>query len=138
MATYLPESIRRQVAQRANNRCEYCLMPEAFLATFFHVDHIRSLKHGGSSVIDNLAYSCAHCNQHKGSDIGTFSDETDESFVRFFNPRKDAWTDHFELMGGEIVATTAIGLATVAVFNFNQPERVILRNELSELGQYPT
>lgn len=35
MAIYLPEALRNQVAERANHCCEYWLIPETFLATFF-------------------------------------------------------------------------------------------------------
>ncbi len=74
MATYISEKLRQQISSRAGYRCEYCLIPERFLATFFHIDHIRSLKHGGQSTFNNMAYACPHCNQHKGSDVGTFVD----------------------------------------------------------------
>lgn len=137
MAIYLPEALRNQVSERANHCCEYCLIPEMFLATSFHIDHVRSLKHKGNSHIDNLAYACPHYNQHKGSDVGTFAEEDGETLVRFFNPRKDDWHDHFELDSGEIIPKSTIGKATVSILNINQPERVILRNELSRIGQYP-
>ncbi len=137
MTVYIPEKIRQQVIDRARNRCEYCLMPEQFSATFFHIDHVRSLKHSGNSSPDNLAYTCPHCNQHKGSDVGTFIDDTGETLIRFFNPRRDNWTDHFQIIAGEIMARTAIGNATVTILNMNQPERLILRRELMQIGQYP-
>ena len=137
MTAYIPEKVRKQVAERANYRCEYCLMPERFLATFFHVDHIRSVKHGGNADMTNLAYACPHCNQYKGSDIGTFADEENEMIVRFYNPRRDRWMEHFEVVLGEIIPRTAIGRATITILNINQPERLLLRRELLLIGQYP-
>lgn len=137
MTPYIPKKVRQQVIERAKYRCEYCLIPEQFLATYFHVDHVRSLKHGGNSDFDNLVYACPHCNQHKGSDVGTFADDDGEILIRFFNPRRDTWINHFEAVEGEIVAISAIGQATVTILNFNQPERLILRRELALLGLYP-
>ncbi len=53
--TKISSQIREKIAKDANYRCEYCLIPEKFLATTFHVDHIISLKHGGLTIIENLA-----------------------------------------------------------------------------------
>jgi HNH endonuclease len=130
----ISESLRQQVAIRANFVCEYCLIPEQFLATVFHIDHIRSQKHGGKTEAENLAYSCPHCNQHKGSDIATFINDEDEQTIRFFNPRKDQWYHHFEISYGKINPISSIGIATESILNFNQIERVILRKALIEIG----
>jgi HNH endonuclease len=129
--------IRRQVAERAKCRCECCLMPEQFLASVFHIDHIRSRKHGGKTVLINLAYACPHCNQNKGSDIAAFIDNQNELTIRFFNPRKDLWDDHFEINYGEILPKTLIGKATITILDFNQPERIMLRQALIGIGKYP-
>ena len=137
MKQRISDTLWLQVSQRSQFRCEYCLMPEAFLASIFHVDHIRSRKHGGKTILSNLAYACPHCNQNKGSDIATFDDETDETIVRFFNPRKDTWHEHFEINIGEILPKTAIGNATIKILDFNQPERIILRQALIAIGEYP-
>jgi 5-methylcytosine-specific restriction endonuclease McrA len=93
MSRYISLEIRQQVATRAGFLCEYCLIAEE--DTFFgcEVDHIIGLKHGGSSALDNLAYACAFCNRHKGSDIGSISEPGE--FSRFFNPRTDRWAEHF-------------------------------------------
>jgi hypothetical protein len=136
MTQRFSSKVRHFVANRAFFKCEYCLVPERFLATIFHIDHIRSLKHEGSSDPDNLAYTCPHCNQNKGSDIATFIDENNEQTIRFFNPRKDTWTEHFELNEGQILGKSMIGQATVKVLDMNQIERVILRKALFEIGQY--
>jgi hypothetical protein len=137
MKERISELIRRQVAERAECRCEYCLMPEKFLATVFHIDHIRSRKHGGKTILINLAYACPHCNQNKGSDIATFLDDTNELTIRFFNPRKDRWQEHFEVNYGEILSKTPIGEATIKILDFNQPERIMLRQVLIDIGEYP-
>ena len=63
--------LRQTIADRAESLCEYCLIAEA--DTFYgdQIDHIISLKHGGSSETDNLAYACSLCNRAKGSDVGS-------------------------------------------------------------------
>jgi len=134
MSRKIPYHLRLLVADRAGYRCEYCLVPELFMATTFHIDHIRSLKHGGKTVLQNLAFCCPHCNQNKGSDIAAFVDEEDEATVRFFNPRKDTWNDHFLLESGMITGKTDIGKATDTILEFNLPERVLLRAELMKAG----
>lgn len=87
----IPEALRKEVASRANFRCEYCLSFAKYSFLSFHVEHIISIKHGGSSEHDNLAYSCPICNLNKGSDIATVLDDIQKP-VRFYNPRKDEWS----------------------------------------------
>jgi len=137
MSQHISLALRRQIAERAGFRCEYCLVPERFLATVFHVDHVRSLKHGGSTTFHNLAYACPHCNQNKGSDVATFVDEEGEETIRIYNPRKDNWQNHFEQDQGMILAKTPIGKATIGLLEMNQPDRLIFRQALVETGYYP-
>ena len=137
MRVRIAEKLRQYVAERARCYCEYCRMPEAFLATVFHVDHVRSLKHGGKTDADNLAYACPHCNQNKGSDVATFTDDENDTLVRFYNPRRDTWQDHFSVDNGEIIPKSPVGKATATILDFDQPERLILRQALAKIGQYP-
>ncbi len=129
MSRYIPDSLKAQVAIRAGHRCEYCGVPQLGRFIQFHVEHIRSIKHGGDSEEHNLAFSCAFCNFFKGSDLGTFLEA--DRLIRFFNPRKDVWAEHFSTENGTITAKTEIGEATVKIFQFNTPERIIYRNELN-------
>jgi hypothetical protein len=74
--TYVPAALRREVIERAGNRCEYCRLP-AEVAFYPHeVDHVIAEKHGGTNNIDNLAFACWRCNRHKGSDLTSFDPET--------------------------------------------------------------
>ncbi len=82
MRSYLSDDLRRLVAKRANSLCEYCLVHEDDTYFGCEVDHIISVKHGGSTTADNLAYACFFCNRDKGSDIGSIVWETNK-FVRF-------------------------------------------------------
>lgn len=88
--TYVPATLRRQVIERAGNRCEYCLI-SAEVAFFPHeVDHVVAEKHGGATEIDNLALACWRCNRHKGSDLTSFDPET-RQLSPLFNPRTQVW-----------------------------------------------
>ena len=118
MARVIIESLKREVKKRAENKCEYCGVPEAFMATYFHVDHIRSIKHGGRTILENLALACPHCNQNKGSDIATFKEDASDEIIRFYNPRVDAWSDHFITNQGEILPLSEIGKATIKICNY--------------------
>ena len=69
MAESIAAALRREVARRAQHRCEYCLMPEDLLLAGCEVDHVISRKHGGLSDSANLALSCERCNRAKGTDV---------------------------------------------------------------------
>ncbi len=130
----ISNKLRELVAVRAKFCCEYCLIPEKFLATTFHIDHIVSQKHGGLTEIDNLAFSCPHCNQNKGSDIGTILKDDKFKIIRLYNPRIDTWDEHFLFDYGKIEGITKIGTSTVKILEINQIERIILRKTLAEIG----
>jgi hypothetical protein len=136
MSRYISQEVRRQVAARADFLCEYCLISEEDTYFGCEVEHIISLKHGGSSEIENLAYACVPCNRHKGSDVGSFSHQHG-TFSRFFNPRTDRWPDHFLLDDYHIVPLTIIGQVTQAILEFNNSERHLERRALIMVGRYP-
>jgi len=136
MSRYISEQTRKIVANRAKNICEYCLIHEE--DTFFscQVDHVISLKHGGKTELENLAYACAFCNRNKGSDVGSVL-LSDNKFVRFYNPRTDKWSEHFELEGIIIKPITDIGKATAKILDFNHVDRIIERQTLVSIKRYP-
>jgi hypothetical protein len=101
------------------------------------VDHIISRKHGGTSGLENLAYACFHCNRHTGTDIGSLGTKGPD-LVRFYNPRTDAWGQHFFHSSGRIEPLTEIAEVTARLLDFNHPERVVFRKLLAEIGRYPT
>jgi HNH endonuclease len=136
MSRYISEAIRSLVVTRANGRCEYCLLHQDDAVFNHEIEHIISLKHGGSSDPDNLAWACAFCNRNKGTDIGTLLLPS-QDFTRLFNPRMDIWVHHFQLNQGEIMPLTPIGQATVKVLAINHFERIIERRELMRDGLYP-
>lgn len=105
--TYIPETLRQEVAERANNQCEYCLLHEQDSIYSHEVDHIIPEKHRGETIADNLCYACLECNRNKDTDFGSFDPETEE-IALLFHPRKDTWVDHFELDSARIVPTLYI------------------------------
>lgn len=134
--TYLPERTRILVYERAQGRCEYCLLHDDDTGGTHEVDHIYAEKHGGTDDPINLGFSCAHCNRHKGSDIASLDPETGER-VFLFHPRVDSWTDHFQLEGGVIIGRTPQGRATTRLLDMNNPRRVAQRVQLIALQRYP-
>jgi hypothetical protein len=136
MARRISAELRQTIADRANLLCEYCLIAEADTFYGCEVDHIISLKHGGSSEPDNLAYACALCNRAKGTDVGSVS--TNGEFTRFFNPRTDRWVEHFRLEQATIIPLTEIGEVTARILGFNDSARLHEREELIRFGKYRT
>jgi len=63
--TYIPTALRNLVYERADGCCEYCLVSEAVSFATHQIDHIIAEKHGGLTVEENLALSCALCNKLK-------------------------------------------------------------------------
>ncbi|MBD2186047.1 HNH endonuclease [Planktothrix sp. FACHB-1355] len=127
--TYIPAALRRTVEERANYRCEYCLLP-AGVAFFPHeVDHAIAEKHGGATDADNLALACWRCNRHKGTDLGSFDPQTG-AFSFLFNPRTQQWNEHFRLEEVTIVGLTPEGRTTVNLLQLNSDERLAERRRL--------
>jgi 5-methylcytosine-specific restriction endonuclease McrA len=56
--TYIPATLRREVIERAGNRCEYCLLSVQIAFYPHEVDHVIAEKHGGATELDNLAFAC--------------------------------------------------------------------------------
>ena len=137
MATDISEEMRRQVADRANRQCEYCLISDDDSGFSHQVDHIVSRKHGGVSTLENLALSCVLCNRYKGTDIASIDPDTG-AVIRLLNPRQDRWTDHFRIEGARIVPTSAVGRVTASLLRLNAAERVAERLQLHALGRYST
>ena len=134
MSTYISNKLKELVPKRADFRCEYCRLSASHSYFPFHIEHIISLKHGGKTISLNLAYACPLCNLYKGSDIATFLDDS-SVMIRFFNPRTDAWYDHFYVENtGQIISKTPIGAATIKIFKLNHVDSMIERAEMIRMG----
>jgi HNH endonuclease len=134
---YINAELRRLVSDRAEHICEYCLVSEVHRSSGCQVDHIISVKHGGATTADNLCYAWIFCNLQKGTDLGSINWQTVE-LVRFFNPRRDFWGEHFRLDEAVIVHQTDIGEVTARILDFNSDERIVERQALIASGQYPS
>ena len=132
----ISERLRKQVRERANGRCEYCLLHSADMHLPHEVDHIIAEQHGGTLDIDNLAWSCFYCNHAKGPNISSLDPDT-KQIVSLFNPRTQKWSRHFRLNGPRIEPITASGRATANLLQFNYASRLQERVVLISIGHYP-
>ncbi len=132
----IPADLRQLVSDRAQGRCEYCLLHQDFSIYTHEVDHIIAQKHGGPTTVDNLALSCLSCNRHKGTDIATFDPATGE-ITLLFHPRNQGWVEHFRLNNGRIEGITPVGRATAKLLMFNTPTRILERQLLITHKYYP-
>jgi hypothetical protein len=129
-------TLREQVRHRASDCCEYCQTPQSQSFLPHELDHIRAQRHQGPTKLENLAWSCAACNNAKGTDASAFIPGTD-TIVRLFNPRTDRWDEHFEWDGPLLRAKTDIGKATVELLKINSILRIEKRRILIENGLFP-
>ena len=124
-----PATLRAQVRVRAQERCEYCRLPQSASLLTLHVEHVIPRKHGGQTVLENLALSCPNCNWHKGSDL-TGLDPDSGDICRLFHPRQQVWEDHFQSEPPQVIGHTPTGRTTVWVLAMNAPEQQLLRSDL--------
>ncbi len=134
---HIPTRLRRLVTQRAGERCEYCLIHQDDRPETHQLDHVLAVKHGGLTEESNLALACLFCNSSKGPNLSAI-DPLNGEIVPLFNPRTQNWNKHFELSGASIVGLTSIGRATVVLLRLNDHERLDYRQNLIEIGRYPS
>lgn len=137
MTERLPERIRREVAERAARRCEYCRRPDGMGFYASHVDHIIPLLHGGSSSLDNLAWACFQCNVLKGANVASYDPKTN-LLTPLYNPRTQVWDTHFQIdMASAVISgKTPIGRVTVRLLEFNHIEQIETRQALIETQRW--
>lgn len=132
----VPESLRKRVARRAKNRCEYCGLSQIGQAATFHVDHVLPQSAGGETLMENLALACIHCSLRKGARMQARDPQTGRS-VRLFHPREDFWNQHFRWMAFRLKGITAVGRATIDALNLNSSEHLIIRGFEKKLRRHP-
>jgi len=129
----MSEPLRVRIAERAKNRCEYCLYPQQ------PSSHIRSTtsskQHGGSDEIENLAFCCALCNRIKDPNLASLDPKT-KKLTPLFNPREERWRDHFRPEEASIIGLTPAGRTTVFLLQLNSETRLNERLYLLESGFY--
>lgn len=122
-------AIKRQVRDRAGDRCEYCLLPQMEQVYSFHMEHIVPRQHGGPDALENLCLACPPCNLGKGTNLSGIDPDTG-LVTRLFNPRQDAWHEHFQVLEGRVIGRTAVGRTTAWLLKMNTAPRVAQRLRL--------
>lgn len=103
------------------------------------VEHIVPLAIGGTDEESNLWLACPLCNGHKSDKIEA-ADPVTREIVPLFNPRTQAWFDHFEwaMDGINILGKTPIGRATVAALHLSDdPYALEVRSYWVQAGWHP-
>ena len=133
----MDKALQHEVRNRAQYRCEYCHFPEEFAERPFHADHIIAQQHAGQTTSENLALACRFCNRYKGPNIAAIDPQSGE-IVELFNPRLQAWDEHFSWTGNQLTSRTASGRATIHLLQINRPDAVAVRGLLIEEGVFDT
>jgi len=138
MSRYASKENKVIVRKRAGGCCEYCKALRAFATSHFCAEHIIPFALGGSSELENLAYSCDICNINKAANI-TVTDPNTGQQIPLFNPRKDNWNDHFQWDDEtlSIIGITLKGELTIQLLDMNRVEAVNLRRVLKAAGLHP-
>ena len=129
-------TLRRQVIERAGNRCEYCGLAQTGQEAAFHIDHVVPAIVGGNTSLENLALACVSCSLRKGARQLVQDPHTREEVV-LFHPRLDSWRAHFRWDGVRVVGVTPTGRATVVALNMNRPLALTIREEEAHRGRHP-
>lgn len=134
----IPTDVREAVILRASKCCEYCKSQDKYSPTAFTIDHIVPESLDGTSDFENLAYACFLCNRLKSNKLKVF-DTLTEKWVSLFNPRKDAWNQHFVWNedATTIIGTTIIGRCTVKELKLNREKLLEYRNCIIPFGMHP-
>jgi hypothetical protein len=127
-------ALRRLVRQRADERCEYCRIPQSALDATLQIEHIVAQQHGGVTQEWNLGLACDRCNLQKGPNLSRIDPDTGQ-IVGLFHPRQQSWEEHFQFRGPLVIGLTPTGRATVAVLKMNEGRRVHLRSQLQAAGE---
>jgi len=132
----VPAHLRRQVIQRAANRCEYCGLAQAGQEAIFHIDHIRPRDAGGKTTLQNLALACVSCSLRKGARQTAVDPETGTE-VPLFNPRRQPWRIHFRWQGTKLIGISPAGRATVSALRLNRTIAQAIRHEEALRFRHP-
>ena len=134
--SFISARLRRDVIDRAGNRCEYCGLSQVGQEATFHIDHIVPRIDGGPTASANLALACVSCSLRKGAKMAAIDPQTGGE-VPLFQPRTDAWSDHFRWSGEFLVPLSATGRATEIALCLNRPLIVAIRREEMLRGRHP-
>jgi hypothetical protein len=138
VSTYIPESLRNQIANSDQGRCCYCLTTEANSGIPMTHDHILPISKHGQTTFENLCLACRSCNEFKGDATEAIDPLTEET-LPLFNPRRHKWSDHFtwNLDGTRVEGLTAIGRATIVCLRMNNAVIMVARRRWVISGWHP-
>lgn len=138
MSTYIPESLRNQIAETDRRRCCYCLTSEANSGIPMTHDHIKPISKGGKTTFDNVCLACRSCNEFKG-DATEATDPLMGETMPLFNPRLQRWSDHFawSVDGTTVEGLTPSGRATIIRLQMNNSVIVAARWRWTISGWHP-
>lgn len=134
----IPGWLRERVSIQAKFRCGYCLMSERIVGIEMEIDHLIPYAVGGKTEEQNLWLACSGCNGRKADRVLGIDPATKE-LVRRFDPRQQAWDEHFQWLesGATIEGLTSTGRATVATLQLNRSILVIARRAWVAAGWHP-
>lgn len=118
--TVLSDVLRRQVCDRAGQRCEYCMTSRRVMGMPLVTDHVVPKALGGDDRLENLCAACYRCNEYKGAKTHEIDPATG-TLTPLFNPRTQTWSEHFAWANGgtHVMGLTAIGRAPVIALRLN-------------------
>ena len=104
----------------------------------FSVEHVEPRSRQGANSLENLAFSCQGCNNHKYTRIEGV-DPASGAIVVLFHPRRQLWREHFAWNQDAtlVLGLTPTGRATVEALRLNRPGLVNLRRVLAGAGEHP-
>ncbi len=129
---------KREVAARAKECCEYGRSQARFAIQSFSIEHVTPLSKSGEDNLDNLAFACQGCNNHKYTKTEA-RDPISTDIAPLFHPRQQKWREHFVWNDDFtlIVGLTPTGRATVETLQLNREGLVNLRRILYAMGEHP-
>ena len=135
---FISPRLRRDIARRACDLCEYCRLQQELCPEPFEIEHIIPRALNGSSDAENLCLACPVCNNSKRDRISA-TDPLTGRRTRLYHPRLQDWHDHIRWSGdfGAIVGRTAVGRATVVALEMNHARVVQIRLLWAALGLHP-
>lgn len=136
--TYVPETLRQEITERARNRCGYCQTQAEVIGQPMQIDHIIPETAGGQTVRGNLWLACVACNQRKSVRTNALDTQTGQT-VLLFNPATQDWNEHFRWSddGTEMVGLTPTGRATIEALQLNRSLLVKSRKRWVLAGWHP-
>jgi hypothetical protein len=132
----VPAALHAEVVLRAGQRCEYCRLSQLGQEAAFHIDHVRPRAAGGETTADNLALACVSCSLRKWAKQTAADPDTGEE-LPLFNPRTQAWAEHFRWEGERVIPLTPTGRPTVAALAMNRPLILVIRQEEMARSRHP-